>query len=37
MSNYKVPRHVRICAALPVNDVGKVMKDALRRNWREAR
>jgi HIP---CoA ligase len=35
MSNYKVPRHVEICAALPVNDVGKVMKDALRRNWRE--
>ena len=35
MSNYKVPRHVQICAALPTNDVGKVMKDALRRNWRE--
>jgi len=35
MSNYKVPRHVEICAALPANDVGKVMKDALRRNWRQ--
>jgi acyl-CoA synthetase (AMP-forming)/AMP-acid ligase II len=35
MSNYKVPRSVDICAALPTNDVGKVMKDALRRNWRQ--
>jgi HIP---CoA ligase len=35
MSNYKVPRHVEICAALPTNDVGKVVKDALRRNWQE--
>ncbi len=35
MSNYKVPRHVEICAALPTNDVGKVIKDALRGNWRE--
>jgi HIP---CoA ligase len=35
MSNYKVPRHVEICAALPTNDAGKVMKDALRRNWQE--
>jgi acyl-CoA synthetase (AMP-forming)/AMP-acid ligase II len=35
MSNYKVPRYVEICAALPVSDVGKVVKEALRRNWRE--
>jgi HIP---CoA ligase len=35
MSNYKVPRYVDICAALPASDVGKVMKDALRRNWRQ--
>jgi HIP---CoA ligase len=35
MSNYKVPRHVEICAALPTNDVGKVIKDALRWTWRE--
>jgi HIP---CoA ligase len=35
MSNYKVPRHVEICAGLPTNDVGKVIKDALRRNWQE--
>jgi hypothetical protein len=26
MSNYKVPRHVEIRAALPANDAGKVMK-----------
>jgi acyl-CoA synthetase (AMP-forming)/AMP-acid ligase II len=34
MSNYKVPRHVEICDDLPANDVGKVMKDALRQSWR---
>jgi acyl-CoA synthetase (AMP-forming)/AMP-acid ligase II len=35
MSNYKVPRHVQVCATLPTNDAGKVMKDALRRTWLE--
>jgi HIP---CoA ligase len=33
MSNYKVPRHVEIRTALPANDVGKVLKDVLRRDW----
>jgi len=33
MSNYKVPRHVEVRDTLPANDVGKVMKDALRRDW----
>jgi HIP---CoA ligase len=33
MANYKVPRHVRICGALPVNDLGKVLKDKLRDSW----
>jgi HIP---CoA ligase len=31
MANYKVPRYVEICDDLPVNAVGKVMKDELRR------
>jgi acyl-CoA synthetase (AMP-forming)/AMP-acid ligase II len=35
MSNYKVPRHVEVRGALPANDAGKVMKEALRRDWRE--
>ena len=34
MANYKVPRHVRICAGLPANDLGKVLKDELRASWR---
>ena len=33
MANYKVPRHVQICAGLPVNDLGKVLKDKLRDRW----
>ncbi|MEO5876982.1 MAG: FadD3 family acyl-CoA ligase [Streptosporangiaceae bacterium] len=31
MANYKVPRHVRIVAGLPVNAAGKVLKNDLRR------
>jgi HIP---CoA ligase len=30
MANYKVPRYVEICGALPVNAIGKVQKDELR-------
>jgi acyl-CoA synthetase (AMP-forming)/AMP-acid ligase II len=30
MANYKVPRHVRIVDALPLNPSGKVMKFKLR-------
>jgi acyl-CoA synthetase (AMP-forming)/AMP-acid ligase II len=33
MSNYKVPRHVEICDALPTNELGKVLKDELRESW----
>lgn len=34
MANYKVPRYVEICDALPTNAVGKVRKDELRESWR---
>ena len=30
MANYKVPRHVRIVDALPLNASGKVVKPTLR-------
>jgi acyl-CoA synthetase (AMP-forming)/AMP-acid ligase II len=30
LANYKVPRHVRVVAALPINATGKVQKDELR-------
>ncbi len=31
MANYKIPRRVEIVEALPLNAVGKVVKDELRR------
>ncbi len=34
MANYKVPRYVETCDALPANAVGKVLKDELRESWR---
>jgi acyl-CoA synthetase (AMP-forming)/AMP-acid ligase II len=37
MSNYKVPRHVEIVDALPMNAVGKVTKFVLREQARAAR
>jgi acyl-CoA synthetase (AMP-forming)/AMP-acid ligase II len=30
MANYKVPRYVYVCGAMPTNAVGKVLKDELR-------
>ncbi len=30
MANYKVPRYVEVCESLPVNALGKVLKDELR-------
>ena len=36
MANYKVPRHVEICAELPVNANGKVVKFELRDRARRA-
>ena len=42
MANYKVPRHVQVVDALPLNASGKVLKYELREqrhqpNWRESR
>jgi malonyl-CoA/methylmalonyl-CoA synthetase len=31
MSPYKIPKHLRVVAALPRNAMGKVMKPELRR------
>lgn len=35
MSNYKVPRHVRLVDQLPVNAGGKVLKTELRARWKQ--
>ncbi|MFO1292167.1 MAG: FadD3 family acyl-CoA ligase [Rubrivivax sp.] len=37
MSNYKVPRHLRLLDALPVNASNKVDKKVLRAQWKPAR